>query len=63
MAEMIECPRCGVDTAMQQEQAPGGARGWRCPECGYLWVPGAEPEDFVFERTAHVPTGARSEDD
>ncbi len=63
MAEMIECPRCGVDTVMVQERAPSGALGWRCPECGHTWVPGTEPKDTDFEQTAHRPRGGRSEDD
>ena len=63
MAEMIECPRCGVDTAMEQARTTSGARGWRCPECGHVWVPGTELKDADFERTVHQPVGGRSEDD
>ncbi|HLH22552.1 MAG TPA: hypothetical protein VK066_08515 [Chloroflexota bacterium] len=63
MAEMIECPHCGVDTAMQQALTATGAVGWRCPECGHVWVPGTEPKDTDFQRTAHRPAGGRSEDD
>jgi uncharacterized OB-fold protein len=63
MAEMIECPRRGADTALRQERTAGRALGWRCPECGHVWVPGAEPKDTDFERTLHVPAGGRSDDD
>jgi ribosomal protein L37AE/L43A len=63
MAEMIECPRCGVDTAMPQERTGEGAGGWRCPACGHVWAPGTEPKDTDFERTIHIPAGGRSEDD
>jgi uncharacterized Zn finger protein len=63
MAEMIECPRCGVDTVMHQVRTPSGVVGWHCPECGHVWVPGTEPKDSDFERTVHVPAGGRSEDD
>jgi uncharacterized OB-fold protein len=48
---------------MQQEPAAGGAVGWRCPECGHVWVPGTEPKDTDFQRTVHQPGGGRSEDD
>lgn len=63
MAEMVECPRCGVDTAMPQAPALGGEVGWRCPGCGHVWVPGTEPKDLEFERTVHIPAGGRGEDD
>ena len=63
MAEMMECPRCGVDTVMHEVRTPSSVVGWRCPECGHVWVPGTEPKDADFKRTRHIPAGGRSEDD
>ncbi len=63
MAEMIECPRCGVDTAMERVSTAEGGQGWRCPACGEIVVPGAVPRDEHLEPAVHEPGGGRSEDD
>lgn len=63
MAEMIECPNCGVDTIMEQARDADGRQGWRCPDCGQIVAPGMTPKDEQIERAVHVPAGGRSEDD
>ena len=63
MAEMIECPHCGVDTAMEQARTASGSQGWRCPACGEVSAPGTPPRDEQYERAVHQPAGGRSEDD
>jgi rubredoxin len=68
MSEVLQCPDCGVDRAMEEEameeETIWGARGWRCPECGHVWLPGrAVSRDTGFEQAAHRPRGARAEDD
>ena len=57
MAEMITCPACGVDTAMERESA-----GWRCPDCDHVFEPTRERKDDDLEGVVHTPP-ARSEDD
>jgi predicted Zn finger-like uncharacterized protein len=63
MAEMLQCPDCGTSRVMEEEVI-WGARGWRCPECNHVWLPGRDvSRDTGFEQAAHRPRGARSEDD
>jgi len=57
MAEMMTCPACGVDTAMERESA-----GWRCPDCDHVFEPTRERKDDDLEGVVHTPP-ARSEDD
>jgi Zn-finger nucleic acid-binding protein len=63
MTEMLHCPACGVDRAMAEEMI-WGARGWRCPDCGHVWLPGTEvSRDTGNEQAVHQPQTVRSEDD
>ena len=63
MAEILKCPDCGVDRAMDEEVI-SGARGWRCPDCGHVWLPGSEvARGTGDERAVHQPHTVRSEDD